>query len=197
MKRREILKPEVAGRYKSFCRDSQSITTWLFGDELPKSIRDIAQAKRMSVKQFCDKRKFDCPSASTGKRFNSDSGSLNFKRRSDPYRPWRGRGRNYRAQSGIKRSNLQSSAENVNSTALVTPLVSYPPQVSGRLRLFAKNWAKITSDPWVLETVRWGYKIEFSHLPFQSHYKIQQNCFPFSECESISGELKSCSPRSH
>ena len=80
MKRREILKPEVAGRYKSLCRDSQPITTWLFGDELPKSIRDIAQAKRMSVKQFCDKRKFDGPSASTEKRFNSDSGSLNFKR---------------------------------------------------------------------------------------------------------------------
>ena len=83
MKRREILKPEVAGRYKSLCRDSQPITTWLFGDELPKSIRNIAQAKRMSVKQFCDKRKFDGLSASTGKRFNSNSGSLNFKRRSD------------------------------------------------------------------------------------------------------------------
>ena len=72
------MKPEVAGRYKSLCRDIQPITTWLFGDELPKSIRDIAQVKRMSVKQFSDKRKFDGPSASTVKRFNSDSGSLNL-----------------------------------------------------------------------------------------------------------------------
>jgi hypothetical protein len=70
MKRREILKPEVACRCKSLCRDSQPITTWLFGDELPKSIRDIAQVKRMSVKQFFEKRKFDGPRASTGKRFN-------------------------------------------------------------------------------------------------------------------------------
>jgi hypothetical protein len=70
MKRREILKPEVAGRYKSLCRDSQPITTWLFGDELPKSIRDIAQVKRMCVKQFSDKQKFDGPSGSTGKRCN-------------------------------------------------------------------------------------------------------------------------------
>ena len=115
MKRREILKPEAAGRYKSFCRDSQPITTWLFGDEFPKSIRDIAQAKRMTVKQFCDKRKFDGPSESTGKRFNSDSGSLNFKRRSDPYRPWRGRGWNYRAQSGIKRSNLQPRRQKMST----------------------------------------------------------------------------------
>ena len=36
MKRREILKPEVAGRYRSLCRDSQPITTWQFGDELRK-----------------------------------------------------------------------------------------------------------------------------------------------------------------
>jgi hypothetical protein len=115
MKRREILKPEFAGRYKSLCRDSQPITTWLFGDELPKSIRNIAQAKRMSVKQFCDKRKFDGPSASTGKRFYSNSGSLNFKRRSDPYRPWRGRGWNYRAQSGIKRSNLQPRRQQMST----------------------------------------------------------------------------------
>jgi hypothetical protein len=56
--------------------------------------------------------------------------------------------------------------------------------------LFAKNLAKITSDPWVLETVSRGYKIEFSHLPFQSHYKIQQNYFSFSERESISDEVK-------
>jgi hypothetical protein len=51
MKRREILNPEVAVRYKSLCRDNQPITTWLFVDELLKSIRDIAQVKRMSVKQ--------------------------------------------------------------------------------------------------------------------------------------------------
>ena len=70
MKRREILKPEVAAGFKYLCRDSQPITTWLFGDELPKSIRENAQVKRMSVKKFYNKREFDGPSASTGKRFN-------------------------------------------------------------------------------------------------------------------------------
>jgi hypothetical protein len=40
------------------------------------------------------------------------------------------------------------------------------------------------------QSVSRGYKIEFSHLPFQSHYIIQQNCFSFSERESISGEVK-------
>jgi hypothetical protein len=70
VKRREILKPEVAADFKSLCRDSQLFTTWLFGDELPKCIRENAQIKRMSVKKFSNKREFDGPSASTGKRFN-------------------------------------------------------------------------------------------------------------------------------
>ena len=50
MKRREMLKSEVAPGFKSLCRDSQPITTMLLGDELPQSIRDISQLKRMAAK---------------------------------------------------------------------------------------------------------------------------------------------------
>ena len=41
MKRREMLKSEVAPGFKSLCRDCQPITSMLFGDELPQSIRVI------------------------------------------------------------------------------------------------------------------------------------------------------------
>ena len=41
MKRREMLKSEVAPGIKSLCRDSQPITSMLFGDELPQSIREL------------------------------------------------------------------------------------------------------------------------------------------------------------
>lgn len=74
MKRREMLKSEVAPGSKSLCRDSQPITSMLcgdkltqsirelsgdelpqsirelFGDELPQSIRDISQVERMAAK---------------------------------------------------------------------------------------------------------------------------------------------------
>ena len=74
MKRREMLKSEVAPGSKSLCRDSQPITSMLcgdkltqsirelsgdelpqsimelFGDELPQSIRDISQVQRMAAK---------------------------------------------------------------------------------------------------------------------------------------------------
>ena len=62
MKHREMLKSEVAPGFKSLCRDSQPITSILFGDELPQSIRelfgdelpqrirDISQVERMAAK---------------------------------------------------------------------------------------------------------------------------------------------------
>ena len=50
MKRREMLKSEVAPGFKCLCPESQPITTMLFGDELPQSIRDILQVKRMAAK---------------------------------------------------------------------------------------------------------------------------------------------------
>ena len=50
MKRREMLKSEVAPWFKSLCRESQPITTMLFGDEFPQSIRDTSQVKRMAAK---------------------------------------------------------------------------------------------------------------------------------------------------
>lgn len=43
MKRRELHKPEVAVGFKSLCQDNQPMTTWLFGDELPQSIRNISE----------------------------------------------------------------------------------------------------------------------------------------------------------
>lgn len=33
------------------------------------------------------------------------------------------------------------------------------------MRLFQKNWEKITSDQWVLSTIKEGYKLEFLQIP--------------------------------
>ena len=47
-----MLRSEVAPAYKSLCHESQPITTMLFGDELPRSIRNISQVKRMAAKSI-------------------------------------------------------------------------------------------------------------------------------------------------
>ena len=41
LKRREFLKPDISSAYQSVCSKSNPVTTFLFGDELPKHIKDI------------------------------------------------------------------------------------------------------------------------------------------------------------
>ena len=71
MKRREMLKSEVAPAYKSLCHESQPITTMLFGDELPQSIRNISQVKRMAAKSIGHDRRKVSSSSSTYTNFRS------------------------------------------------------------------------------------------------------------------------------
>ncbi|XP_074612864.1 uncharacterized protein LOC141870297 [Acropora palmata] len=50
LKRREFLKPEIAKPYQSVCNRSNAITTFLFGDELPKHIKEIGEVNKISRK---------------------------------------------------------------------------------------------------------------------------------------------------
>ena len=50
LKRREFLKPDNANPYKSVCNKSNAITTCLFGDELPKHIKEIGEVNKISRK---------------------------------------------------------------------------------------------------------------------------------------------------
>ncbi|XP_015771485.1 PREDICTED: uncharacterized protein LOC107349815 [Acropora digitifera] len=101
MKRREMLKSEVTLAYKSFCHESQPITTMSFGDELPQSIRNISQVKRMAAKSIGHDRRraissssayitFKNPRTNTSgsRRFGDHSRSnLNFKRHYEYRKP--------------------------------------------------------------------------------------------------------------
>ena len=50
LKRREFLKTEIAKPYQSVCNRSNAITTFLFGDELPKHIKEIGEVNKISRK---------------------------------------------------------------------------------------------------------------------------------------------------
>ena len=50
LKRREFLKPDIAKPYQSVCNKSNAITTCLFGDELPKHIKEIGEVNKISRK---------------------------------------------------------------------------------------------------------------------------------------------------
>ena len=46
LKRREFREPDIARPYQSVCNKSNAITTCLFGDELPKHIKEIGEVIR-------------------------------------------------------------------------------------------------------------------------------------------------------
>ena len=50
LKRREFLKPDIARPYQSVCNKSNAFTTCLFGDELPKHIKEIGEVNKISRK---------------------------------------------------------------------------------------------------------------------------------------------------
>ena len=50
LKRREFLKPDIAVAYQSVCSKSNPVTTFLFGDELPKHIKDIGEVHKIAKK---------------------------------------------------------------------------------------------------------------------------------------------------
>ena len=50
LKRREFLKPDIAVAYQSVCSKSNLVTAFLFGDELPKHIKDIGEVNKIAKK---------------------------------------------------------------------------------------------------------------------------------------------------
>ena len=50
LKRREFLKPDIAQAYQSVCSKSNPMSTYLFGDELPKHIKEISEVNKIAKK---------------------------------------------------------------------------------------------------------------------------------------------------
>ena len=59
LRRRERLKPELHPSYRHLCNPSNTITSQLFGDDLPKPVKDIAEANKISSKIHGDRRSAD------------------------------------------------------------------------------------------------------------------------------------------
>ena len=82
---REMLRSEVAPAYKSLCHESQPITTMLFGDELPQSIRNISQVKRMAAKSIGHGPRKESSSFSAYTNFKKPRTNMSGYQRFDNY----------------------------------------------------------------------------------------------------------------
>ena len=84
MMRRELVKPDLNKDFKSICSQNCPITTELFGDDLPKRLKDIGDANKAGNKVQANR--------STAKWSNAGRGSRNFGTRGVRHQ-YGGRGR--------------------------------------------------------------------------------------------------------
>lgn len=58
MLRRDLIKPELNRRYAHLCKPSVKTTTWLFGDDLPKAMKDLEERQKATSVVKAPKQKF-------------------------------------------------------------------------------------------------------------------------------------------
>ena len=78
-----------------------------------------------------------------------------------------------------------------NADPFIKELFSFPPKnlpLAGRLSCCTENWAKLTSDPEILQNVK-GCKMEFTQQPVQTS-SPQEHQFSVSETKLIEKEIK-------
>lgn len=95
LKRREFLKPDITQPYQSVCSKSNPVSTFLFGDELPKQVKEIGEVNKIAKKTMhrpntasTFKRQSDYKSGSGHNRYNQRGGRryfLGYRNQKGPY----------------------------------------------------------------------------------------------------------------
>ena len=107
LKRKDMLKPDIAKPYQPVCSKSQAITSYLFGDELPKHIKEIGEVNKISRR--VTSRPFSTPSRG-GKPYKSSGAYQGSNKRA--FLGYRGRGNYFRDRN-------QSSTRAVPTTTFL------------------------------------------------------------------------------
>lgn len=100
-RRRELMRPQLNVNYRHLCSPSNPVTSLLFGDDLPKAVKDISDTNRLSSKLTKDssstrsakssqqrpywqgKRKYDGVRNSNNKQSKNYQSPLHFRRKQE------------------------------------------------------------------------------------------------------------------
>ena len=161
LQRREFLKPGISSAYQSVCSKSNPVTAFLFDDELPKHIKDIGEVNNIS-------RKTLARVGTTGRyipeyqsNYNQQFGRQRKERAF--FRIRRLQQTSVPGSEGKQCSNFSQEFQGSDRQGLN----QVPKAYAGNLQYHIGNWRKLTSDPWVLETVT-GYHLKFDSIAKQT-----------------------------
>ena len=100
-RRRELMRPQLNANYRHLCSPSNPVTSLLFGDDLPKAVKDISDTNRLSSKLTKDssstrlakssqprpywqgKRKYDGARSNNNKQPKNYQSPLHFRRKQE------------------------------------------------------------------------------------------------------------------
>ena len=184
VRRREALRPELHASYRYLCAPSNPISSELFGDDLPKAVKDITDTNRITSKLQRDKKE-------SYRRGRQPERLDKFQRK-----------RNYSGakklpsplptQGGREEESPEAPALNPKSTQHPNSEVSAAHdvciKVAGRLKCFLSEWKLITTDPKILDMVQHCH-LEFTELPSQ-HYNLPPVGFNTRGAKIIDDEIK-------
>ena len=153
------MRPQLNSNYRHLCSPSNPVTRLLFGDDLPKAVKDISDTNRLSFNLTKD------TSSTHSSRSCQQGTHWQAKRRYDG-------GRNHNNKPSKKLPEpppLQKEAggeekERLNSNHNQVSLSTE--KFAGRLRHFLPAWSSITTDQNILDTMQ-HYHLEIGN-PNQS-----------------------------
>ena len=150
MGRRDLLKSGINKRFHALCAPSVPVTSFLFGDKVHESLKEINDTARVSrsVHRY---HPYERPQQQGHNRFQQTRQPSNFR---GPPAPSKGRQPERRS---FPAESVRKLVEPVNVS------------IAGRTALFVDRWRRLTSDRFVLEAVQ-GIKLNFKSLPVMDRY---------------------------
>ena len=147
-RRRELMRPQLNANYSHLCSPSTPVTAKLFGDDLPKAVKDISDTNRLSAKLI------------------KDSSSHRHSKSGQRHTFWHGKNKYGGARNSTHKQSKNSQSplhfrRNRRGRRRATKLNPRPMQVclttkkfAGRLRHFIPAWMSLTADENILDTVQ-------------------------------------------
>ena len=186
-KRKESIGQDLSPSYKQLCLPSHPVTTFLFGDDLQKDIKEIGETYRLGAKTAG----YQARGAMRGKPAYRGRGgqgeNMHGQASTHGYgqlravgayakAPYIGRGKSFkrRGQAAGRGQPAPSPAAEAAGSAVsgmpicLARLVNTPDNFqAGKTQQFMKKWYAITSDKHTLDSVR-GVRIDFAEAVTQN-----------------------------
>ena len=163
LSRRELIRPDLNEEYKQLCSSQTPTSKFLFGDDLPKAVKEISETNKVS-------QRLSYPKHGT----NSKHGANNFIRQGSSYSNHQ---QHFCTRAKANGGNLKVAHDQLGSQVSL-PFSPSIPCMAGRLKNYVHKWHTITSDQSILD-VR-GVTIDFITKPTQ---RFVPNQYKFNPLE--------------